>query len=606
MDALSSAFGGLSAGAGEWRPGQGAGGAGSSPSQEQQQQQQQQLQQQQRVNVNAHDSLSSGFAAAVSLPTFIPGVGLGPAEDPAAAAASAMGGGMGGDEQQPISTTTVAPPPPATPLANPRTLLSLGLPEDMWEHYRDLDMEASRQIAPDDPRHNAVPPTYVNAYPLDEDERLQPGISGRKRSSLGYPTSAFRVTSREDGRNYCLRRLDSVRCVSHKIAGTVRDAWINAVDPATGGGGRLIDHPNLVALYRAFVSQRAVFFVHRYHPGARTLRERVADPRHGWAGAMPEAAIWSIVSQLVGLTKSVHGANLAVRTLQLNHILCASEAGQGTVPSEAGRVRVRVNCVGIPDALEFEARKPLADLQREDMLALGRIILGLATGSELGPADSADDKTLGRCEAHMDRHYSPSLRNLAMALVRGPGGNPPTIYDVASRIGTRSFDELSAVQSTLDRVDECLATEYEAGRALRLLLKLGFVNERPEFGVDGRWSETGDNYVLKLFRDYVFHQADGGGRPVMDLGHVVTALNKLDAADPERIALASRDGKNVLVVSFADVARCLENAYGELCDGSVRPSTLLGGGVIGGAGGGGRGQGPAMGMGMGGGRPPTY
>ena len=184
MDALSSAFGGLSAGAGEWRPGQGAGGAGSSPSQEQQQQLQ--LQQQQRVNVNAHDSLSSGFAAAVSLPTFIPGVGLGPAEDPAAAAASAMGGGMGGDEQQPISTTTVAPPPPATPLANPRTLLSLGLPEDMWEHYRDLDMEASRQIAPDDPRHNAVPPTYVNAYPLDEDERLQPGISGRKRD-LGLP-----------------------------------------------------------------------------------------------------------------------------------------------------------------------------------------------------------------------------------------------------------------------------------------------------------------------------------------------------------------------------------------------------------------------------------
>ena len=93
---------------------------------------------------------------------------------------------------------------------------------------------------------------------------------------------------------------------------------------------------------------------------------------------------------------------------------------------------------------------------------------------------------------------------------------------------------------------------------------------------------------------------------MMDLGHVVTALNKLDAADPERIALASRDGKNVLVVSFADVARCLENAYGELCDGSVRPSTLLGGGVIGGAGGGGPGQGPAMGMGMGGGRPPTY
>jgi PAB-dependent poly(A)-specific ribonuclease subunit 3 len=51
----------------------------------------------------------------------------------------------------------------------------------------------------------------------------------------------------------------------------------------------------------------------------------------------------------------------------------------------------------------------------------------------------------------------------------------------------------------------------------------------------------------------------------MDLGHVVTALNKLDAADEEKIVLSSRDGKSMMVVSFADVARCLNSAYHELC-----------------------------------------
>lgn len=56
----------------------------------------------------------------------------------------------------------------------------------------------------------------------------------------------------------------------------------------------------------------------------------------------------------------------------------------------------------------------------------------------------------------------------------------------------------------------------------------------------------------------VFHQADGGGNPVMDLGHVVTALNKLDAADEEKIVLVSRDGKTLMVVSYADVAACCE------------------------------------------------
>ena len=70
----------------------------------------------------------------------------------------------------------------------------------------------------------------------------------------------------------------------------------------------------------------------------------------------------------------------------------------------------------------------------------------------------------------------------------------------------------------------------------------------------------------------VFHQADAAGNPVMDLGHVVTALNKLDASDEERIVLSSRDGKSLMVVSFADVARCLEGAFHELCSGSVPAS----------------------------------
>lgn len=71
--------------------------------------------------------------------------------------------------------------------------------------------------------------------------------------------------------------------------------------------------------------------------------------------------------------------------------------------------------------------------------------------------------------------------------------------------------------------------------------------------------------------DIVFHQADGAGNPVMDMGHVIMSLNKLDAADEEKIVLSSRDGKSLMVVSYADVARCLDSAYHELCSGSVPP-----------------------------------
>ncbi len=55
----------------------------------------------------------------------------------------------------------------------------------------------------------------------------------------------------------------------------------------------------------------------------------------------------------------------------------------------------------------------------------------------------------------------------------------------------------------------------------------------------------------------------------MDLGHVVTALNKLDAADEEKIVLSSRDGKSLMVVSYADVARCLNSAYHDLVSSST-------------------------------------
>jgi PAB-dependent poly(A)-specific ribonuclease subunit 3 len=67
----------------------------------------------------------------------------------------------------------------------------------------------------------------------------------------------------------------------------------------------------------------------------------------------------------------------------------------------------------------------------------------------------------------------------------------------------------------------------------------------------------GDRYVLKLFRDYVFHQTLSDGAPVVDGGHVVTALNKLDTGDTEQMLLSSRDNKDLLVVSFADVRRYL-------------------------------------------------
>ena len=45
--------------------------------------------------------------------------------------------------------------------------------------------------------------------------------------------------------------------------------------------------------------------------------------------------------------------------------------------------------------------------------------------------------------------------------------------------------------------------------------------------MDPAWSETGDRYMLKLFRDYLFHQVDENAAPWLDMAHVVQCLNKV-------------------------------------------------------------------------------
>lgn len=191
--------------------------------------------------------------------------------------------------------------------------------------------------------------------------------------------------------------------------------------------------------------------------------------------------------------------------------------------------------------------------------SLGRVILSLASRTFITSA--TDNETIHSCSMFVSQHYSSDLHMLMFSILT----NVPSITSVSNAIASHVMDELDMSYALNDLYKHHLAIEYESGRALRLLLKLGFVNERPEFGYDHRWSETGDCYILKLFRDFVFHQADETGRPVMDIGHVVTCLNKLDCCDSEKITLVSRDGKSLLVVSYADVSRCLEQAYGELC-----------------------------------------
>ena len=226
----------------------------------------------------------------------------------------------------------------------------------------------------------------------------------------------------------------------------------------------------------------AIFFVHQYVPGAVRLRDRLGH-------VMSETLVWSAICQLVSVVRRVHQARLAVRTLDLRHVL---------VRPDNMRFQFAVNCVAVPYCLEFEARKPLDLLQMEDIRMLGRLILSIATGTEITP--NTDANILANCERYCLQSYSRELHNLSMTLIRSP--TPPNILDVSRALAGRVWDEFDHAQLGFQHTQRALSAEYESGRAFRLLMKLGFVNERPEFGPNRRWAQSGDCYVLTLFRDY--------------------------------------------------------------------------------------------------------
>ena len=109
-----------------------------------------------------------------------------------------------------------------------------------------------------------------------------------------------------------------------------------------------------------------------------------------------------------------------------------------------------------------------------------------------------------------------------------------------------------------------LGRELENGRLLRLLIKLAFVNDQPDRDLHKDWAETGDRYIIKLFRDFVFHQHNNEGAPVLDWGHVFECLNKLEVGVAEKVLLLSRDEMSMLVASYGDIKHCTQAAYSDL------------------------------------------
>jgi PAB-dependent poly(A)-specific ribonuclease subunit 3 len=409
------------------------------------------------------------------------------------------------------------------------------MPEKLREDLQKK-AEASLQVMP----NSQLPQLdhYHSLVALDTTHRKNANI-------FGYPSWVYKATSSKTGRLYCLRRLEGYRLTNENAIRSVKE-W------------RRVDNASIVTVHDAFTTRAfgdsSLIFVQDYHPLSKTLAEvhlsgnSMHPSRFQAKTPISEAVLWGYISQIASAIRAIHACNLAARCIDVSKITLTDKN------------RIRLTACSILDVVHFDNRRSLQELQHDDFVQFGRTILCLITNTL--PAHLTNLKT---SVEQMSRTYSAELRDTVMWLLSPPQAPSQKTIDefvrgIAGHIAT-SFDQ------ALCRSDELtseLSRELENGRIARLMMKLATVNERPEYEGDRTWSENGERYMLKLFRDYVFHQVDSNGNPNLDMGHMIRCLNRLDAGTEERVLLISRDEHTSFLVSYKELKKQLATAFGEL------------------------------------------
>lgn len=336
-----------------------------------------------------------------------------------------------------------------------------------------------------------------------------------------------------------LRRLEGYRLTNEKAIRSVQ-AW------------KRITNGSIVTVHDAFTTRvfqdSSLIFVMDYHPMSKTLAEQHLGAGNRYAarssGHIPEQIMWAYVTQIASALKTIHSGGLAARIIDASKILLT------------GKNRIRLNACAIMDVVQHDTQRSTQDLQLQDLVNFGQLMLSLGTsgaGTMGSPSKSME---------HFTRAYSPQLKNSVFWLLNGLQKDQEHSIDIfISGISSQLISTFDSALQLDDQLTSDLSRELENGRLVRLVTKLNFINERPEYEHDRQWSENGERYFLKLFRDYVFHQVDAQNSPVVDLGHVLSCLNKLDAGTEEKVTLISRDEQSCFVVSYKELKKALESSF---------------------------------------------
>ncbi|KAH7409661.1 PAB-dependent poly(A)-specific ribonuclease subunit PAN3 [Cadophora sp. MPI-SDFR-AT-0126] len=410
------------------------------------------------------------------------------------------------------------------------------MPNELREDLQKKS-EAARQVMPNS--QLPVVEHYHTLVPLDISHH-------RSATVFGFPSWVYKAVSSKNGLTYVLRRIEGFRLSNANAVQSTKN-W------------KRVDNAGVVSVIDAFTTRAfgdsSLIFVYNYYPLSKTLVEThfTNTNRYGnrvATAVVSEQILWGYIVQIANAIKAIHAANLAARCMDPSKVLVTDKN------------RIRLNACSILDVIQFEADRPMVELQQEDFILFGKLILAIATNN-LNLA-SGNTPVKGSLES-LKRNYSAEFRDTVEWLLT-PAIAPET-KDLNEFIRGISGQIMTSYDNSLHANDTAIGTlsqELENGRLFRLIAKLGTINERPEYDGDVKWSEVGERYILKLFRDYVFHQVNADGKPVVDLAHILECMNKLDAGSSQQIKLVSRDDQDCMIVSYKELKKQVDLAFGEL------------------------------------------
>ncbi|XP_063692664.1 PAN2-PAN3 deadenylation complex subunit pan3-like [Bolinopsis microptera] len=359
--------------------------------------------------------------------------------------------------------------------------------------------------------------------------------------TFSYPSVCYRAYSSVDGCVYTLHRYKNCQ-INTLETKKILDRW------------RAISHPNIVTVHEAFPTKQfgdnSFVVVYDFCAGARNFKQLHFQKEQGF---LDESLLWNYIIQLTSAIRTVHANKLSCRMINPSKIIVTA------------RNRLRLNCLGVMDLLMGsvldDPSKPFVvqHQQQEDIVELGKLIVCISCNS----ISAIHQSNLSKSSDVISSTYTADVRTLLQHLLN-KSPQPRKINDLMPMIGARFYTHIERLRVENDTTQNELMKELENGRLFRVLCKINSVLDRPEHMLDPGWCETGERYILKLFRNYMFHKVDELGAPWIDLPHLLMCLNKLDAGSLEQLMLTSPHEQSVIICTYKDIKNNFDKCFNEI------------------------------------------